>query len=112
MPLNRRLPKRGFHHQKRCPFAVVNLDSLARCFDDGAHVTCEALVKAGLAGEAAGGVKLLGRGAIDKRLTVQVNAVSESARKKIEAAGGSVEIVTIPADNTGAKRSSEPSPEG
>jgi len=112
MPLSRRLPKRGFHHGKRCPFAVVNLDSLARCFDDGAQVTCESIVKAGLTGEAAGGVKLLGRGAIDKRLTVQVNAISESARKKIEAAGGSVEIVAVAAGKARAERPSEPSAEG
>jgi large subunit ribosomal protein L15 len=94
MPLNRRLPKRGFHHQDRHPCAVVNVDALENLFEAGAVVTAEILVKAGLAGEARGGVKVLGRGELTKKLTVRVNQVSASARKKIEAAGGRIELIT------------------
>lgn len=93
MPLNRRLPKRGFTHQKRIEFAVVNLDQLEKTFNPGDAVTSEAIVSAGLAHKTTGGVKVLGRGAISKALTLSVGAVSETARKQIEAAGGTITLV-------------------
>jgi large subunit ribosomal protein L15 len=93
MPLNRRLPKRGFHHGDRFPFAIVNLDSLGKLFEDGAEVTPESLQAIGLVRETKGGVKVLGRGEVAKRLVVKAHAVSDGARQKIEAAGGSVEIL-------------------
>lgn len=95
MPLNRRLPKRGFYHEKRMPLAVVNVGVLSRYFDDGAEVTQEALLQAGLIKNMRGGVKVLGTGDVDKKLTVKANAITESARQKIEAAGGAVEIVAV-----------------
>lgn len=93
MPLNRRLPKRGFHHDTQFPYDIVNLESLAEQFEDGAEVNPESLRSAGLAGQQKGGVKVLGRGDLAKRLVVKAHAVSEGARQKIEAAGGSVEIL-------------------
>jgi large subunit ribosomal protein L15 len=96
MPLFRRLPKRGFHHRNRFPYAVVNVDVLDKAFEAGAVVTPEAIVAAGLASAEEGGVKVLGRGEITRKLTVRVNEVSPTARAKIEAAGGVVEILGIP----------------
>jgi len=93
MPLHRRLPKRGFNHAKRWPCSVVNVDTLAQVFQDGAEVTAEVLIQAGLADALRGGVKVLGRGDLNKRLLVKVQAVSPAARAKIEAAGGSVDLV-------------------
>ena len=94
MPLHRRLPKRGFNHRDRFPFAVVNVDTLSRLFDEGASVTPELLVEKGLADALKGGVKILGRGEITKKLTILANAISPGARAKIEAAGGTVEILS------------------
>jgi large subunit ribosomal protein L15 len=93
MPLHRRLPKRGFKHEDRWPMAIVNVDTLARCFEDGAEITSETVIAAGLARALSGGVKVLGRGEIAKKFTLKVQAVSPGARTKIEAAGGAVEIV-------------------
>lgn len=107
MPINRRLPKRGFYHGKRFPFAIVNLDVLETCFDSGAEVTPEVLIKAGLAEATNGGVKLLGRGEITKKLTVKVHAVSAGARQKIEAAGGSVEVLVAAACSSKATAAAE-----
>jgi len=92
MPLHRRLPKRGFHHRDRFPVATVNLDALERVFEPGAEVTAEALVRAGLASPVQGGIKILGRGRLTKKLTVRTQRITATARKKIEDAGGSVEI--------------------
>ena len=94
-PLARRLPKIGFRHPDRFPMAVVNLDDLDRVFESGADITPESLVKAGLARPTKGGVKILGRGEVSKKFTVRANAVSEGARAKIEAAGGSVELIQV-----------------
>lgn len=96
MPLHRRLPKRGFNHVQRFAFAVVNVDTLDRVFDDGTEVTAALLVESGLADACKGGVKVLGRGEITTKLTLRVNAVSPSARVKIEAAGGVVELIEMP----------------
>jgi large subunit ribosomal protein L15 len=109
MPINRRLPKRGFYHGKRHPYAIVNLDALESCFDSGAEVTPEVLVSSGLAEATEGGVKVLGRGELTKKLTVKVQAVSAGARQKIEAAGGSVELFAAirPMKATSAAESGE-----
>lgn len=93
MPLHRRLPKRGFNHETRWPMAIVNVDVLDKVFDDGAEVTSEAILNAGLARALSGGVKVLGRGEVKKKIILKVQAISPSAKTKVEAAGGSVELV-------------------
>jgi len=93
MPLQRRLPKRGFYHEGRWPVAIVNLDTLCRAFEDGAEVTAEEIVRLGLAKSFRGGVKVLARGEVTKKLQVKVQAVSPAAQAKIESAGGSVELI-------------------
>ncbi len=93
MPLHRRLPKRGFNHEQRHPFAEVNLDVLEKHFDEGAVICTETLRQAGVVKRVSGGVKLLGRGEVTKRFAVSVQAASEAARRKIEGAGGSLTLV-------------------
>jgi large subunit ribosomal protein L15 len=93
MPLHRRLPKRGFHHESRWPCAVVNLDVLEEHFEAGAEITPEAIVKAGLAKPRVGGIKVLGRGELTKKFTLKVQAISAGARARVESAGGAVEIL-------------------
>jgi large subunit ribosomal protein L15 len=92
MPLQRRLPKRGFRNIFKKQYAIVNLRDLGR-FERGAVVDEMALVNAGLVKPKRDGVKLLGQGAIDYPLVVKVNRCSKSARTGIEAAGGQVELV-------------------
>ena len=91
MPLARRLPKRGFHNIFGTENAVVNVSDLNR-FEDGAVVTVADLVAAGLVKKTLDGVKVLGNGEITKKVTVKVDKVSASAKAKIEAAGGKVEL--------------------
>jgi len=92
MPLVRRLPKRGFKNPNRVPWQTVNVAALNR-FDAGAEVTPAELLQAGLIRANRGGVKILGTGDVEKKLTVRADAFSAAARTKIEAAGGSaVEI--------------------
>ena len=91
MPLTRRLPKRGFTNIYRKEYAAVNVSAL-ECFEDGATVTAEALKEAGLVKKFLSGVKILGGGELTKKLTVCVDKVTESAKEKIEAAGGKVEV--------------------
>ena len=93
MPLQRRVPKRGFNNIFATELAVVNLDALDKAFDDGATVTIDDLVACGLVKKVLDGVKVLGNGEITKALTVQANAFSESAKAKIEAAGGKAEVI-------------------
>lgn len=95
MPLHRRLPKRGFHHEKRHELAEVNLDVLDNAFQDGDVVTVERLQASRIVKKAPGGVKLLGRGEITKRLEIHVQAASTKAIEKIKAAGGSVDLVQL-----------------
>ncbi len=95
MPLHRRLPKRGFRHQKRQPMAPINVDLLDQAFNDGDVVSTEVLRVRRLVPELRGGVKVLGRGEISTRLTVQVQAISPGAQAKIEAAGGKVELAPL-----------------
>ncbi len=91
MPLARRLPKRGFTNIFREAPQVVNLRDLTR-FDKGAVIDAELLAEAGLITRSRGPVKVLGEGELADALTLRVSAISAGARKKIEAAGGSVEI--------------------
>ena len=92
MPLQRRLPKRGFHNPFRKVFAEINVRDLERFAPDSV-VDEELLRQSGLVKGKFSGVKLLGSGEIDKPLTVKVNRCSAGARQKIEAAGGKVEAV-------------------
>ena len=92
MPIQRRLPKRGFTNIFRKKIAVVNLRDLL-AFESGSLVDEAALVKVGLVKGQKDGVKLLGHGEIQVALNVKLNQISKSARQKIEAAGGSVEVV-------------------
>jgi large subunit ribosomal protein L15 len=92
MPLHRRLPKRGFTNIFKKDFAIVNVSDLGR-FDAGMVVDQAALVRSGLLKGRHDGVKLLGQGDISVSLTVKLDAISRSAKEKIEAAGGSVEVI-------------------
>jgi large subunit ribosomal protein L15 len=92
MPLHRRLPKRGFHNIFKTEHAVVNLSDLER-FDNGATVDEAALRKAGLVKGRNDGIKVLGNGKLTKKLTVHAVKFSESARKQIEAAGGTCQEI-------------------
>jgi large subunit ribosomal protein L15 len=92
MPLHRRIPKRGFHNPFRTEYAVVNLDVLAERFDAGTVVTPDLLREQGLVhGKAQ--IKVLARGDIAKKLTVQAHKFSGKAAEKIAAAGGSTEVL-------------------
>ena len=93
MPIQRRLPKGGFTNINRVEYQVVNVASLS-AFEAGAEVTPAALKERRLARKATIPVKLLGRGEVDRAVRVSVHAVSEAARRKVEAAGGTVELVT------------------
>ena len=92
MPIHRRLPKRGFTNIFRKVFAVINIRDLDK-FESGAVVDENELIRCGLVKGPRYGIKLLAQGDIKKQLTVKVNRVSKSAREKIEAAGGSVEVI-------------------
>ncbi|MFD1441266.1 MULTISPECIES: 50S ribosomal protein L15 [Lacticaseibacillus] len=92
MPLFRRMPKRGFKNINRKVFAIVNVEDLNR-FDEGTEVTPTLLVETGLVKNEKDGVKLLGNGKLDKKLTVKVNKASETAKSAVEAAGGSLEVI-------------------
>ncbi len=92
MPLYRRLPKRGFKNRNSREIVGINVSSLDR-FDDGAEVTVASLVESGIVTNPKDGVKILGNGEISRKLTVKVNAFSESAKAKIEAAGGTAEVI-------------------
>ena len=93
MPLQRRLPKRGFHNPFRREYAVINLDRLEAAFEAGAVIDVETLAKRGLV-RAGKPVKVLGQGKLTKALTVKAHAFSDTAKERIGAAGGSVEVVT------------------
>ena len=90
MPLYRRLPKRGFHNRNTKEIVGINVEALNR-FEDGTVVTIATLVESGVVCNPRDGVKILGNGELTKKLTVKVTAVSEGAKAKIEAAGGTVE---------------------
>jgi large subunit ribosomal protein L15 len=98
MPMHRRLPKRGFNNIFRLDFAEINLDRLqdaidSKLVDVSATVNAESLVKAGVLRRAKDGVRLLGRGEIKAKLTIEVHGASKSAIAAVEKAGGSVKIL-------------------
>lgn len=90
MPLQRRIPKRGFNNNFRKEYAVLNVADLEK-FENGTRIDRQLLVEAGLVAKKCSLVKLLGNGEISKAVTVAVDKLSESARQKIEAAGGKIE---------------------
>ena len=92
MPLYRRITKRGFTCRNSKEIVGINLSYLER-FEDGATVTVESLVEAGIVKNTRDGVKILGNGELTKKLTVQANAFSASAKEKIEALGGKAEVI-------------------
>ena len=92
MPLARRIPKRGFNNIFAKPLDAINVSMLDR-FEDGATVDVDALISAGVISSCKYGVKVIGNGEISKKLTVKANAFSESAKAKIEAAGGKAEVI-------------------
>ena len=92
MPLWRRLPKRGFKNVNRVEYAVVNVSDLNK-FDEGTVVTPALLKEAGLVGREFHGVKVLGAGKLEKKLTVQAAKFSKSAEEAINAAGGKAEVI-------------------
>lgn len=92
MPLQRRLPKRGFTPLSRTEYALVNLRDLD-LFEAGSVVDMEAMGKAGLVSSPKDGIKILGDGEVTKPLTVKANKFSKSAQASIEAAGGTVEVI-------------------
>ncbi len=92
MPLARRIPKRGFNNIFAKPLEAINVSALDK-FEDGAVVDVQALLDAGILSKCRYGVKILGRGEVTKKLTVKASAFSESAKEKIEAAGGKAEVV-------------------
>ncbi|AYC30594.1 50S ribosomal protein L15 [Paenisporosarcina cavernae] len=91
-PLYRRLPKRGFTNINRKEYAIVNLDVLSR-FDEGVEVTPELLIESGIVSSEKSGIKILGNGSLDKKLTVKAHKFSASAKEAIENAGGTAEVV-------------------
>ena len=92
MPLYRRLPKRGFTNPNSKTIVGINVSALER-FDNEAVVTVEALIESGVIKNRRDGVKILGNGELTKKLTVKVNAFSEGAKAKIEALGGTCEVI-------------------
>ena len=92
MPLYRRIPKRGFTNRNTKEIVAINVSAL-ECFDNGATVDVNALVEAGITKNPRDGVKILGNGELTKKLDVKVDAFSASAKEKIEALGGTAEVM-------------------
>ena len=92
MPLYRRIPKRGFTNRNSKVIVGINVSALER-FEDGAEVTVAALVENGVVKNPRDGVKILGNGELTKKLNVKVDAFSEGAKTKIEAVGGTCEVI-------------------
>ena len=92
MPLYRRIPKRGFTNRNSKTIVGINVSALER-FDNEAVVTVETLLESGVIKNPIDGVKILGNGELTKKLTVKVNAFSEGAKSKIEALGGTCEVI-------------------
>ena len=93
MPLQRRLPKRGFNNIFCKEIVAVNVADLEARFENGAVVDVESLKQVGLVKNSFDGIKILGNGELTKKLTVKADAFSESAKQKIEAAGGNAEVI-------------------
>ena len=92
MPLQRRIPKRGFNNIFATEVTAINVSAL-NVFEDGAVVDIEALIAAGIVSNNTDNIKVLSNGEISKKLTVKANAFSENAKAKIEAAGGKAEVI-------------------
>lgn len=93
LPLYRRLPKRGFSNAMfKTAYSIINVSDL-NMFEDGTVVTPELLKEMGVIKKQLSGVKVLGNGSLDKKLTVRANVFSNSAKEKIEAAGGKAEVM-------------------
>ena len=92
MPLYRRLPKRGFTNRNTKEIVAINVSALER-FEDGAYVDVNTLIEAGVIKNPRDGVKVLGNGELTKKLNVKVDAFSASAKEKIEALGGTAEVM-------------------
>ena len=92
MPLARRIPKRGFNNIFAKPLTAVNV-ALLNSFEDGAVVDAAAIIEAGIVSACPNGLKVLGTGELTKKLTVKAAAFSESAKEKIEQAGGKAEVI-------------------
>ena len=92
MPLYRRLPKRGFTNRNTKEIVGINLSVLDR-FEEGSVVSVETLIESGIVKNPRDGVKILGNGELSKKLTVQAHAFTASAKAKIEAAGGTAEVI-------------------
>ncbi len=92
MPLVRRLPKRGFHNVFAKQYAELNVAQL-NALENGTEVTYESLVAAGLVGKNYDGVRILGKGELEKKLTVKVAGITATAKEKIEAVGGKAEVI-------------------
>ena len=92
MPLYRRIPKRGFKNRNTKEIVAINVSALEK-FENGDTVTVESLLEKGIVSNPRDGVKILGNGELTKKLTVQVNAFSASAKEKIEALGGNAEVI-------------------
>jgi len=98
MPLFRRIPKRGFSHETWDEkFHVINVGDLDKAFKDGDTVDTEAMKKAGLANGPSDGIRILGTGEVTKKLTVKARHFSKSAAEKIQAKGGTAEVLPPPA---------------
>ena len=92
MPLYRRLPKRGFTNRNSKEIIAINVDVLNR-FEDGAEVTVDTLIESGIVKDPKDGIKILANGELTKKLTVKANAFSAAAKEKIEALGGTCEVI-------------------
>jgi large subunit ribosomal protein L15 len=104
MPIHRQLPKRGFNNSNfSTDYGVVNLDILEKLFDDGAAINEKLLRGAGLVRGSLDGIKILGRGEITKKFHVEAEAISASAKEKIEKAGGSVTLIAKKVETKGKK---------
>ena len=93
MPLQRRMPKRGFNNIFAKEFATVNVSELEKRFENGAVVDAEALIESGAIKDAKDGIKILGNGELSKNITVKAVKFTASAKEKIEKAGGTAEVI-------------------
>jgi large subunit ribosomal protein L15 len=106
MPIQRRIPKRGFSNPFRVEYAIVNVGDLQR-LETNEPVTLDSLIAAGKLKDHRGGLKILGEGELTKPITVRAHKVSASAREKIEKAGGTIELIAPPPRKTPQQRKAE-----
>ena len=92
MPLVRRIPKRGFTNIWKKEWAIVNVDDL-NTFEDGTEITPELLIETGMVKQVKDGIKILGDGELEKKVTVKAHKFSKTAIDKIESAGGKAEVI-------------------